>query len=289
MTLGEKIRTYRAQVNLTQKDLADKVNVTAQAVSRWEQDIVEPSIDTLRRMSEIFSVSLDDLLSNTAPTKPVDALPAQPIIIQQAPQVPFDQRRTIGVCEQCNKPILEGEAIHRHTHRMGRASSRTLVLCGSCNQIRIDNRIAEQLRVTKKKRFWGLFWGLLVGGFLAFSSFQGLFSGQLESESFYVGLGLSYLVFSFLFTYIMDNNFIHGFFWEITSWGFVKLPGVIFSFDIDGLIFLITAKIALFFIGLGISIFAGGIALLISIGLSGLVMPFALIDSFTNPDKTSLV
>jgi transcriptional regulator with XRE-family HTH domain len=65
MTLGEKIRHHRSKANLTQKDFADKVNVTAQAISRWEQDIVEPSIQTLKRISEIFNVSLDEFLSNS--------------------------------------------------------------------------------------------------------------------------------------------------------------------------------------------------------------------------------
>jgi transcriptional regulator with XRE-family HTH domain len=288
MTLGEKIRNHRLQQNLTQKDLADKVNVTAQAVSRWEQDIVEPSIDTLKRMSEIFNITMDDLLSNPTQVKPTQVLPTQPINVQQSINNPIDQRRTIGVCEHCNKPILEGEAIHRHSHRTGRSSSTNLVLCEDCNKIRNEKILAGKWQVTKKKRFWGFFWGLLLASPFVYSSFQGLINGQLDIQSFFIGLLVSFFVFSFLFTYIMDNNFIRGFFWEITSWGFVKLPGVIFSFDIDGLIFLITAKVVLFFIGLGISLIAGSVALLISIGLSGFVMPFALINSFTNPDKTSL-
>jgi transcriptional regulator with XRE-family HTH domain len=288
MTLGEKIRNYRTKLNLTQKDLADQLNVTSQAVSRWEQDIVEPSVDTLKRMSEIFKVSLDEILSNPFAPKVSEPLPnPSPITIQQANQGSFDNRRTIGVCEQCNKPILEGDPIHRHSFRTGR-TSHSKVLCGPCEQKRIANYNAEKLRVTKQKRFWGLFWGLLFSVPFAYFSFQGLFSGELNMDSFWVGLGLAYLIFSMFFTYIMDNNFIRDFFWEITSWGFVRLPGVIFSFDIDGLLFLITAKIALFFIGIGISIFAGAIALLISIGLSGFVLPFALFNAFTNPDKTQL-
>jgi transcriptional regulator with XRE-family HTH domain len=288
MTLGEKVRNYRTRLNLTQKDLADQLNVTSQAVSRWEQDIVEPSVDTLKRMSEIFKVSLDEILSNQFVPKANDPLPPpQPIIIQQASQGSFDNRRTIGVCEQCNKPILEGDAIHRHFFRTGR-TSHSKVLCGSCEQKRIANHNAEKLRVTKKKRFWGLFWGLLFSVPFGFISFQGLISGELTMDSFWFGLGLTYLIFSMFFTYIMDNNIIRGFFWEITSWGFVRLPGVIFSFDIDGLLFLITAKIALFFIGIGISLFAGAIALMISIGVSGFVLPFALFNAFTNPDKTQL-
>jgi hypothetical protein len=86
----------------------------------------------------------------------------------------------------------------------------------------------------------------------------------------------------------MKNNFIHDFFWEVTSWGFVRMPGIIFSFDIDGLLFLITAKIIFFFIGIGLSIVAGGFALVLCLLLAGLVLPVSLFNSFNNPDKTSI-
>ena len=45
--LGEKIKALRSENALTQKDLAEKLYVTAQAVSRWENNEVEPSINTI--------------------------------------------------------------------------------------------------------------------------------------------------------------------------------------------------------------------------------------------------
>jgi len=287
MTLGEKIRHHRTLANLTQKDFADKVNVTAQAVSRWEQDIVEPSIQTLKRMSEIFNVSLDEFLSNSFVPKQEESPPQPPpapIIIQQITQDRVDERRTIGVCEHCNRPILEGEKMHRH--RLGLRHNHNLVLCDSCNRNRTISIQNEQRKKTKKNRFWGYFWGLLFSSPFFYASFQGFINGSLTSNSFLTGLGIAYVLFSFFFTYTMKNNFIHSFFWEITSWGFVRLPGIIFSFDIDGLIFLITAKIILFFIGIGIAIVAGSFALILSLLLSGFVLPFALFNAYTNPEKT---
>ncbi|MFZ9197700.1 MAG: helix-turn-helix domain-containing protein, partial [Bacilli bacterium] len=283
MTLGEKIRHHRTLANFTQKEFADKVNVTAQAVSRWEQDIVEPSIQTLKRMSEIFNVSLDEFLSNSFVPKQDESPPSPtPVIIQQITQERVNEKRTIGVCEHCNRPILEGEKIHRH--RFGLRNNHQLVLCEACNQNRIISIQNDQWKKTKKNRFWAYFWGVLFSSPFIYGSFQGFFSGNLTFESFLTGLGLSYILFSFFFTYTMKNNFIHSFFWEITSWGFVRLPGIIFSFDIDGLIFLITAKIILFFIGIGIALVAGSFALILSLLLSGFVLPFALFNAYTNPE-----
>ncbi len=52
----------RKAVPLTQEELAEKLNVTRQTVSKWESGLSEPDADTLLLMSEIFGVSVDELL-----------------------------------------------------------------------------------------------------------------------------------------------------------------------------------------------------------------------------------
>lgn len=61
MGVGPKIKEYRIKAGLTQKDLADKLHVTYQAVSRWENDDAEPSIDTLKEMCGILNCSIEEL------------------------------------------------------------------------------------------------------------------------------------------------------------------------------------------------------------------------------------
>ena len=60
--LSENIKTLRVKKGYTQKELADILHVTAQAVSRWENGDVEPSIGTIKEMAKIFDVSTDALL-----------------------------------------------------------------------------------------------------------------------------------------------------------------------------------------------------------------------------------
>ena len=62
--IGDNIKKFRQSSNMIQKDLADKLFVTAQAVSRWENGEVEPSITTLTDMAKIFNVSVDELVGN---------------------------------------------------------------------------------------------------------------------------------------------------------------------------------------------------------------------------------
>lgn len=62
MALYEKIIRIREANNLTQQQLADRVFVTRQAVSKWERGLAYPSLDTLRLISKEFGVSMNELL-----------------------------------------------------------------------------------------------------------------------------------------------------------------------------------------------------------------------------------
>lgn len=63
MEFSEKLQQLRKQENLTQEQLADKLFVSRTAVSKWESGKGYPNIDSLKRISNIFHVSIDDLLS----------------------------------------------------------------------------------------------------------------------------------------------------------------------------------------------------------------------------------
>lgn len=62
MTTGEKISEGRKKLGLTQQQFADELNVTRQAVSRWESDLAFPETDKLIKLSEMFGCSTDYLL-----------------------------------------------------------------------------------------------------------------------------------------------------------------------------------------------------------------------------------
>ena len=61
-TLGKRISANRKALGLTQDQLAEQLGVTAQAVSKWENDQSCPDIQTLPRLAEIFGITTDALL-----------------------------------------------------------------------------------------------------------------------------------------------------------------------------------------------------------------------------------
>ncbi len=64
MNLGNKISKYRRKLNLTQQELAEKLYVTDKTISSWESNRTEPSIETIKLLSEIFSCSVNELINN---------------------------------------------------------------------------------------------------------------------------------------------------------------------------------------------------------------------------------
>lgn len=64
MNLGNKIMTLRKKNNLSQEDLAEKVGVTRQTISKWELEETTPDINQAKKLSMIFNISLDELVNN---------------------------------------------------------------------------------------------------------------------------------------------------------------------------------------------------------------------------------
>ena len=64
MTFGEKLAKLRKENNYTQEQLADKLDVSRQSVSKWESDVAYPETDKLIKLSKLFHCSIDYLLAN---------------------------------------------------------------------------------------------------------------------------------------------------------------------------------------------------------------------------------
>ena len=64
MTLGEKIQYYRKKSSISQEELGNQLSVSRQSVSMWEKDITVPTVDNIKRLAAIFSVSTDELMSD---------------------------------------------------------------------------------------------------------------------------------------------------------------------------------------------------------------------------------
>lgn len=83
MTIGKRIAALRREIGLKQDDLAQILEVSPQAVSKWENDQTCPDISLLPKLAKILGVSVDELLSGKQELQPVVTL------------VPEEQRKDI--------------------------------------------------------------------------------------------------------------------------------------------------------------------------------------------------
>ena len=69
MTLGEKIQQLRKASGLSQDQLAEQLDVSRQSISKWELNDAVPDVKRLIRLSELFDVSIDELLKENQQSK----------------------------------------------------------------------------------------------------------------------------------------------------------------------------------------------------------------------------
>lgn len=75
MTFAEKLKSIRKQAGMSQEQLAEKIGVSRQAVTKWETDAGIPDIENMMAISALFNISIDELLSNEkGAKKPTDYL-----------------------------------------------------------------------------------------------------------------------------------------------------------------------------------------------------------------------
>lgn len=68
MELGGQIKRYRTRLGLSQEELADRIFVTRQSVSNWETGRTYPDLQSLLRLSDLFGLSLDELIKGDIET-----------------------------------------------------------------------------------------------------------------------------------------------------------------------------------------------------------------------------
>lgn len=76
--IGSKIKEYRLQNSMTQTELAKKLNISKQTVSKYEKGIIKANQDTLFKLADIFNVSVNDFfppITDTTTPNPIDTEP----------------------------------------------------------------------------------------------------------------------------------------------------------------------------------------------------------------------
>lgn len=278
---GKRISELRKKHGLTQLELGNKLSVTAQAVSKWENGASEPDIETLKRISVLFGVSVDELLSDeiaatTSATKTEET----------------SKREIVAECEKCGKPVAAGEyglITINHVERRGRSThsySTQHIYCNDCCKKHKEEERLKEIAIRKEKArgeyaFYksaflrGTIWGLLAAiavaiGFIIASSYV----EALTPVVTIIAAAIScYGIFALVFQCFFDGYVLEVL--EFFSRSF-QMPMLIFSLDLDSIAIMLLLKITLpILLGiLSAMIFAVGVV--VAAFLSLFTFPFAL-------------
>ncbi len=101
MTVGEKIQYYRKKIGLSQEELGQKMLVSRQTVSLWEMDKTLPTVDNLIRLKEIFSVSIDNILSEAEPITENKSEPKEAYVFK------YDKSDLQNVFKKARFPLIK--------------------------------------------------------------------------------------------------------------------------------------------------------------------------------------
>lgn len=95
---ADKIRYFRQKKGISQQTLGEMLGVSATAVHKWEHGLSQPDIPALRRMSEIFGVSIDELCDHQPPSDPQDENANMTIMTRAFRQLmPEEQEKYLAV------------------------------------------------------------------------------------------------------------------------------------------------------------------------------------------------
>ena len=105
-----------------------------------------------------------------------------------------------------------------------------------------------------------------------------------DVTNLFVWLAIGAMMFTFSSCIVLDNNFVGEVFVGILEWGFVRMPGVIFTLDLDGIIWLLTVKLLFWILGIVLAIICGILGFIIASVVSVFVYPFALVKNIRHPE-----
>ena len=268
---GKIIAQLRKENNLTQAELGAKLNVTYQAVSKWENDQSQPDFATMAQIAEIFHVPPTIFLNGEDSEAATSLAPAE-----------NSAEPVLGYCTVCGNAVRQENV----------AQQRPVLICKNCAEEAEKQRadaarkmkLAEEAKKIAKHqaRNRGLIWAAIITGImLIICIFGAVFSKSKALDS--ILLTLASCLFCYTFSAQM---FWDGFVFDACLFGgkIIGTPGIIFSFDLDGFVFLIAIKI--FFALLRLLVFV--VTFLLSAIFAIIISPFTFVPALVRVNRYGL-
>ena len=91
--IGKNIKKLRTQKDITQEQLAERLHVTRQAVSNWENGKTQPDVETLSMLAECFEISVEELIYG----KKEEPAKEKRVVIEKTIKKGLDSEAVVGI------------------------------------------------------------------------------------------------------------------------------------------------------------------------------------------------
>lgn len=274
---GAKIATLRAKKNMTQAQLGGMLNVTSQAVSKWENGLSEPDLETIKKICDIFEISVNDFFE----TKPKNAETA--VTASQA-QPKTETKVVYAYCEKCKKPLFSTEE-----YVVRRDGEIQHIFCKNCNAEITAQKHAHTKKNNRTEFLRGIKWATvaaaiaLVLGIIAILNCPANDLPYAICGTIFITLGAFASVSQIIWCTFLCDVFM----FFLRS---LKFPGLIFTLDLDGIVWFICVKLLFAVIGFIFSaaVFIIGLFVTAAVGIVTFpfVLPKAIKDSKNEKERT---
>ena len=273
MGYGQKIIQLRKTAQVTQSQLGDYLNVSAQAVSKWERDCAEPDLVTVKKICEFFKISVGEFFEDEQQIAPSEEKAAD--VLQSEPA-----EKMIGYCVDCGIVVTQ--------NNLGCQLPR--IVCDKCQEKRkaiYEEQKQEEIAsveselkgfASKKKK--SIIWGSIFAAFVLAAFLAGIIlSGTKDAGKIALWTGVAIVATYGAYALVGELYFGGGIVLDILEFFIaspIKLPGIIFGLDMDGLIFFVVLKVLFAILGFlfGLAMFVAGV--LVGMIVSTIAFPISM-------------
>ena len=301
MTLGKKLAGYRKQLGITQQQLGERLNLSPQAVSKWENDLAEPDLHTLKALSNIYGVSIDEILDVNHDTSPAKSSTLNTDAVTESVKSAINEQlrsepKTLGFCKECGITITEENLGKRDPvfkckkcvtieHEINEREAKARIYAEKTRALAEKERIKQsaaalearknvnryEIKQKRKKSF-------IIAGLISAALFALMIPSLYEDFCFSnlcIAIILTYSAFSFVSLLFYDTPVTNVISYMCTA--SINWPGLIFTFDLDGLLWLIGMKILFAILGFLFGLLCSILGLVLGLIISPFVFPFIMV------------
>ena len=288
MTLGKKLSNHRKLLGMTQQQLGDYLNLSAQAISKWENDLAEPDLATLKTLAGLYKVSIDELLDvepHGTPAQMADVDTVAATLSNAIDEKLNSTPKTIGFCKNCGIAVTEEnlgtrEPIVKCKACVAAAKAAEALKAQQQRKKLEDERIARDkarrrnsYNLTRRRNKSFIVAGLVSGVFLFLLIVGAVQDFDLQGLLF--GLVITYAIFSLVSMLFFDTPVGNVISYMCTA--SIKWPGLIFTFDLDGILWLIGMKLLFALLGFLFGLLCAALGILIGLIIAPFVFPYIMV------------